>query len=144
MLATLLLAAAIPLGVWPADAGAAAAVVDGVEFFLVEPDEDYFILAVQALPAPLAKPEPAAMARLAKLATRLGADAVLLLAGIEETAIPDDLDEPLPEGERLVAAVFIAFDAAAEPPSGPTLTRAALARPAVPEASRRAPAPVHQ
>jgi hypothetical protein len=126
MLATLLLAAAIPLGVWPVDAGAAATVIDDVEFYLVEPDEDYYILAVQPLAAPLATPEPAAVARLAKLAVRLGADAVLLLAGIEEAAIPEDLDEPLPTGERLVTAVFITFDVAAESPSGPTLTRAAL------------------
>ena len=126
MVAALVLAAALPLGIWPVDAGAAATVVDEIEFYLVEPDEDYYILAVQPLPTPLAKPDPIAVKRLATLAVRLGADAVLLLAELAEDDIPDDLDEPLPPGERYVAAVFIAFDTVADEPSGPTLTRTVL------------------
>jgi len=126
MLAALLLAATLPLGVWPADAGAAATVVGDVEFYLVEPDEDFYILAVQPLAPPLARPEPAALARLAALAARLGADAVLLLGELAEDEIPDDLDEPLRPGRRLVAAVFVAFGAAAADEPGATLTRATL------------------
>ena len=122
MIATLVLAAVLPLGLWPVDAGAAATVIDDVEFYLVEPDEDYYILAVQPLPAPLATPEPAAVKRLAALALRLGAHAVLLLSELDEAAIPDDLDEPLQPGDRFVAAVFISFDTADDEPSGPTLT----------------------
>ena len=145
MLSVLLLAATLPLGVWPVDAGAAATVVDEVEFYLVEPDEDYYILAVQPLAPRLARPEPAALKRLAALAGRLGADAVLLLGELDEAAIPDDLDEPLRPGERFVAAVFIAFDVAADEAPGPTLTRAVLSL-RVPHASspRRRMAPVHQ
>ena len=128
MLASLVLAAALPLALWPADAGAAVTVVDEVEFYLVEPDEDYYILAVQPLPAPLAKPDPMAVKRLATLAARLGADAVLLLAELDEAAIPDDLDEPLPPGEQYVAAVFVAFDAAADEEQSPQLTAAGAQR----------------
>lgn len=145
MLSLLLLAAALPLGVWPVDAGAAATVVDEVEFYLVEPDEDYYILAVQPLATPLAKPDPAAVKRLAALAVRLGADAVLLLAELDEAAIPEDLVEPLQPGERYVAAVFIAFDVGVDETPGATLTRAVLSR-RVPRAvsPRRRSAPIHQ
>ena len=145
MLTLLLLAATFPLGVWPVDTGAAATVVDEVEIYLVEPDEDYYILAVQPLPMPLANNDPTAIKRLAALAIRLDADAVLLLAELDEAAIPDDLDEPLHPGERYVTAVFITFDAAVDDPPGPTLTRAAIARclPRAASPRRRAP-PVHQ
>jgi hypothetical protein len=136
MLASLLLAAILPLGVWPLDTGAAATVVDEVEFYLVEPDEDYFILAVQPLATPLAKPDPAVVKRLAALAVRLGADAVLLLAELDETAIPEDLDEPLLPGERYVAAVFVTFEVAPDEAPGPTLTRVVGSR-----CAPRAPSP---
>jgi hypothetical protein len=110
MLAAVLLAASLPLGVWPSDAGPAARVVDDVEFYLVEPEDDYVIVAVQALAAPLTKAEPATLRHLTVLAHRLGADGVLLLAGLAEKEIPEDNDEPLPQGKTFVAAVFIAFD----------------------------------
>ena len=143
MLATLLLAAAVPLGVWPVDAGAAATVVGEVEFYLVEPEDDYYILAVQPLAVPLARPEPAALERLAALARRLGADGVLLLAELAEADIPRDLDEPLPPGDRFVAAVFVAFDGVPGPPES-TLTRAAPVRGAGHRALARRAAAVHR
>ena len=61
MLASLVLAAALPLALWPADAGAAVTVVDEVEFYLVEPDADYYILAVPPLPAPSSTRPPSPM-----------------------------------------------------------------------------------
>lgn len=144
MLTLLLLAATFPLGVWPVDTGAAATVVDEIEIYLVEPDEDYYILAVQPLPMPLAKNDPAAIKRLAALAIRLGADAVLLLAELDETAIPDDLDEPLQPAGRFVAAVFITFDMVDDEPPGPTLTRAVISHHSQAASGCRRPAPVHQ
>ncbi len=121
MLTAIVLAAALPLGVWPTDTGAAALVVDEVEFYLVEPEDDYLVLATQQLAPPLAKAEPASLKRLAALAQRLGADGVLLLAELAEKDIPGNPDEPLPRGKRLVTAVFVAFDAAADQERGPAL-----------------------
>jgi hypothetical protein len=110
MLATLILAAALPLGAWPESAGPAATVVDDVEFYLLEPEDDYYILAVQALETPLAKADPAAMKRLVRVAIRLGADAVLLLAELPEEKIPEDVEEPLPVSGRFAVAVYLVFD----------------------------------
>jgi len=111
MLASLILAAAtLPLGAWPQSAGPAATVVDDVEFYLLEPEDDYFILAVQALGTPLAKADPAAMKRLVAVAIRLGADAVLLLGELPEEKIPDDVEEPLPTSGRFAVAVYLVFD----------------------------------
>ena len=112
MLAATLLAAAasLPLGVWPDTTGAAAATVGGVEFYLVEPEDDYTIVAVQQLTTPLRKAEPAELARLAALADKLGADAVLLLGELPESAIPRDPDAPLPVSGKYAVAVFLAFD----------------------------------
>ena len=105
-------AAALPLGVWPQDTGQAANVVDDVEFYLVEPQDDYSIVAVQAIATPLKKADPAEVKRLAELAKRLGADAVLLLGELTEKAIPKDPDVPLPTTGRYSMAVFLAFDQA--------------------------------
>ena len=122
MLAATLLAAAValPLGVWPTQAGSAAVVVHDVEFYLVEPEDDYSILAVQALASPLRKAEAAELQRLVALATKLGADAVLLLGEMPERAVPKDPESPLRTTGRYSVAVFLAFDEAegwgAEPP----------------------------
>jgi hypothetical protein len=121
MLAAIVLAAALPLGVWPADAGPAASVVDEVEFYLVEPEDDYSILATQQLAPPLATAEPASLKSLAALAERLGADGVVLLAELAEKDIPKSPDEPLPAGKRLVTAVFVVFDSDSGGDQGPTL-----------------------
>ena len=114
MLAATLLAAAamMPLGVWPTQTGGAAITVHGVEFYLVEPEDDYSILAVQPLTVPLRKAEAAEVERLAAIATRLGADAVLLLGEMSEKAIPKDPQDPLPSTGRFSVAVFLSFDEA--------------------------------
>ena len=128
--ATLLaIAASLPLGVWPAETGAAAATVHGVEFYLVEPDDDYSIVAVQPLATPLKKAEPGELARLAALADKLGADAVLLLGEMPEKAIPSDPDAPLPTSGRYAVAVFLAFDQV-EGWDGTPAVPSALRRPA--------------
>ena len=128
--ATLLaVAASLPLGVWPAEAGAAAATVQGVEFYLVEPEDDYSILAIQPLATPLKKAEPSELARLAALAGKLGADAFLLLGEMPEKAIPSDPDAPLPTSGRYAVAVFISFEQ----------VEGWEAKPAVPSAWRRTP-----
>ncbi len=128
--ATLLaVAASLPLGVWPAETGGAATTVHGVEFYLVEPDDDYSIVAVQPLPTPLRKADPAELDHLAALADKLGADAVLLLGEMTEKAIPSDPDAPLPTSGRYAVAVFLAFDEVegwqAKPPVPSALRRPA-------------------
>lgn len=110
--ALLAAATAFPLGVWPQDTGQAANVVQDVEFYLVEPQDDYSILAVEAIATPLKKADPAEVKRLAELAKRLGADAVLLLGELAEKAIPSDPDAPLPTTGRYTMAVFLTFDRA--------------------------------
>ena len=118
--ATLLAAVAVmPLGLWPTQTGSAAVTVRDVEFYLVEPEDDYSILAVQTLAGELQ--------RLAVLAAKLGADAVLLLGEMSERAIPKDLKAPLLTSGRFSVAVFLAFDQAA----------GWEGRPAVPSASHR-------
>jgi len=124
MLAAVLLAATLPLGVWPVDAGAAATVVDDIELYVVEPEDEYFILAVEPLSPSLARPDPAALARLTALAHKLGADGIVLLAELAEKDIPEDPAEPLPQAGRFSAAVFVTFDTLADEEQGPTLTRA--------------------
>ncbi len=133
--ATLLaIAAALPLGVWPGETGAAAATVRGVEFYLLEPEDDYSILAVQQLATPLRRAEPAALDRLAALAEKLGADGVLLLGEMPEKTIPSDPDAPLPTSGRYAVAVFLAFDQIegwqAKPAVPSVLRRPSRARPA--------------
>jgi hypothetical protein len=152
MLAAVLLAAALPLGVWPSTAGPAANVIDDVEFYLVEPEDDYVIVAIQPLAAPLTKADPAALKRLTGLAHRLGADGVLLLGGLAEKDIPEDQDEPLPQGKSLVTAVFVSFDTGPDEEEEPSLAtrgagrltrtgalRVARQRPTAAGSDRRAP-----
>lgn len=132
--ATLLaVAAALPLGVWPPETGPAATTVHDVEFYLVDPEDDYTILAVQPLVVPLKKAEPAELDRLAALAERLGADGVLLLGEMPERSIPEDFDAPLPTTGRYSVAVFLSFDQGEESES----------RPAVPSAAHRPGARPH-
>jgi hypothetical protein len=109
--ATLLaVATALPLGVWPSETGPAATTVHDVEFYLLDPEDDYTILAVQALAVPLQKAEPAELRRLAAIAERLGADGVLLLGEMHEGSIPEDFDAPLPTTGRYSVAVFLSFE----------------------------------
>jgi hypothetical protein len=126
--ATLLaVAAALPLGVWPSETGPAATTVHDVEFYLLDPEDGYTILAVQALAVPLQKAEPAELRRLAAVAERLGADGVLLLGEMPERSIPEDFDAPLPTTGRYSVAVFLSFDRGEE----------SEGRPAVPSAAHR-------
>ncbi len=134
MVASVLLAAVtLPLGVWPTTTGPAAATVQEVEFYLVDPEADYSILAVQPLAMPLRKAEPGELKRLAALADRLGADAVLLLGEMPEKAIPEDPDTPLPTTGRYAVAVFLSFDQ----------DQGTEGKPAVPSAARRSRARPH-
>ena len=112
MLAATLLAvaASLPLGVWPSETGLAATTVHDVEFYVADPEDDYTILAVQPLAAPLKKAEPAELRRLAALAEKLGADGVLLLGEMPESSVPKDYDAPLPTTGRYSVAVFLSFD----------------------------------
>jgi len=114
MLAATLLAAAaaLPLGVWPTETGSAAVVVHDIEIYLVEPEDDYGILAVQPLATPLKKAEPAELQRLVALATKLGADAILLLGEMPEKAVPKDVETPLATTGRYSVAAFLSFDEA--------------------------------
>lgn len=132
--ATLLaVAAALPLGVWPSETGPAATTVHDVEFYLLDPEDGYTILAVQALAVPLQKAEPAELRRLAAVAERLGADGVLLLGEMSERSIPEDFDAPLPTTGRYSVAVFLSFDRGEE----------SEGRPAVPSAAHRPRARPH-
>ncbi|MEW6336804.1 MAG: hypothetical protein ACOY3Y_20695 [Acidobacteriota bacterium] len=112
MFGSLLLAAAatLPLGAWPEASGPFAALVEDVEFYLVEPEDDFHVLAVQPLQPPIAAKDMQAVTRLARLAVRLGADAVVLLGEMPEASIPDDVETPLPTTGRYSVAVFVVFD----------------------------------
>jgi hypothetical protein len=120
---SLLLAAALPLGVWPEDGGPPQTVIDEVEIYSVEPEDDFWILAVQPLVPPLAAVDAESVSRLAAMAGSLGADAVLLLAELPVSEIPDDPEEPLSTTGRFAAAVFLVLDLAVEAPA-PELERA--------------------
>ncbi len=111
MLATLAVAAAatLPLGLWPATPGPAATVIRDVEFYLQEPEDDYTILAVQPVSPPLGPRDTAALQRLAGVAVRLGADAVVLLEAMPEAAIPRDVATPLAGDGRVGAVAYIVF-----------------------------------
>jgi hypothetical protein len=123
MLAATLLAAAasLPLGVWPANTGPAAVTVSNVEFYLVDPEDDYSIVAILPFATPLERGEPAQLKRLAALADRLGADGVVLLGEMPEAMIPDDPDTPLPTTRRYSAAVFVSFDDADDSQPSPVV-----------------------
>jgi hypothetical protein len=124
--ATLLaVAAALPLGVWPSETGPAATTVHDVEFYLLDPEDGYTILAVQTLAVPLQKAEPAELRRLAAVAERLGADGVLLLGEMPERSIPEDFDAPLPTTGRYSVAVFLSFDRGEESEGRPAVPSAA-------------------
>jgi hypothetical protein len=116
MLSSLLFAAVatLPLGAWPEASGPPAALVEDVEFFLVEPEDDFFVIAVQALQPSIAAKDIQTVTRLARLAVRLGADAVVLLGETSEASIPEDVETPLPTTGRFSVAVFIVFEDAAD------------------------------
>jgi hypothetical protein len=126
MLAATLLAvaAALPLGVWPTETGPAATTVHDVQFYLVDPEDDYSVIAVQALAVPLRKAQPEELDRLAAVAERLGADGVLLLGELPETSIPEDPDAPLPTTGRYSVAVFVSFSQGEEEESKPAVPSA--------------------
>ncbi len=111
MLVSLVLAAAaaMPLGVWPEEIGPPDAVVDGIEIYSVEPEDDFWIIAVQPLSPPVPATDEAAVGRTVALALKLGADAVLLLPELPEEAVPDDVDVPLAPGTRIAAVAFVSF-----------------------------------
>jgi hypothetical protein len=131
MLATVLLAtaAALPFGVWPQDTGPAATMAGDVEIYVLEPEDDYSILAVQTIVPSLNRSDAAAMSRVVDLAGRLGADAVILLGEMPEAAIPKDLDQPLPTTNRYAAAAYVVFATSdAHNPSGAVPARRVAAR----------------
>lgn len=128
MLAALILAA-LPIGVWPIDVGPASLVVGDVEFYTLEPEDAYAILAVQPLATPLTKVKEPDVQQLVSLAKRLGADGVLLLGEVQEKSIPKDLEEPLPTTGRYVLAVFLVFeDLEKEKTGGESIRRSAMAQ----------------
>lgn len=110
LLASMLLASALPLGVWPEESGPPALVVAEVPFYTAEPEEDYWIVAVTPILPPIPLGDGSALAALARLAHRLGVDAVLLLEESPADAIPEDPEAPLPGTGRFAAAVFVLFD----------------------------------
>jgi hypothetical protein len=122
MLAAIVLAAAAvtsqPLGIWPSSSGPAASTVGEVEFYVTEPESDYWILAVQPLAKPLVKADQAELERLAKVAGSLGADAVVLLGELPESQIPKDMQEALPATGRIGMAVFVTFDCGCDEDGG--------------------------
>lgn len=130
MWAALLLAAAVaapPLAVWPVERGPATAVVDDVEIYALDPEPAYAILAVQAFSVPVARGDEATLKRLATLARKLGADAVVLLGEMPESAIPEDLETPLPSTGRAAAAAFVVFEPCDScPDDGARATQAAV------------------
>jgi hypothetical protein len=125
MIATVLLAAALPLGIWPSTSGDAAAEKNGVEFYLVEPEDDYWIIAVQPLSPPLDHPDAASLKRLATTADALGADAVLLLEELPAKGIPKDTQAPLVGTGHLAEAVYITFDCGCDEGTNPPAARGA-------------------
>ena len=127
MVTTLLLAAAaaLPLGVWPETSGPPAVVQDGIEVYQVEPEDDFWVLAVQPLSPPLASTDRDALAPLVAVADRLGADAVLLLGELPVAQIPKDLETPLVGSGRWAAVAFLVFDCECEAPA-PRVFRGSL------------------
>jgi len=143
VLATLLLAATLPLGIWPEEVGPPVALVEEIEFYTGEPEDDYWIVAVRPLSPPLERVDERALLPLAGLAERLGVDAVILLPALDEEEIPDDVDEPLPHGSRFSAVAFVLFDCACEEESPPVVRgarRAPALRPPRPPVDQQAAA----
>lgn len=114
MLATVILAAAtaLPLGVWPQESGPPALVVNDIELYLVEPEDDYWVIAVQPISPPLARADRTSVAKLVAVARRLGADAVLLLGEMPESAIPADPEDPLPKTKKYSFVAYLGFESA--------------------------------
>jgi hypothetical protein len=130
MLAALLLTAAATaapaapdLGLWPADIGAPATEINGIEFYVVEPEDDFWILAVEPLAQAVAKAEEATLAGLAGTAKKLGADAVLLLEELPVAKIPTDPNAPLIGTGAFSAAAYLVFDCACQEEEGPRAYR---------------------
>jgi len=136
MITTLLLAtaAALPLGVWPDASGGPTVVQDGIEIYQVEPEDDFWVLAVQPLAPPLSNTDRDALAPLVAVADKLGADAVLLLGEMAVGDVPEDLQTPLVGSGRWSAAAFLLFDCDCEEPA-PRIFRGRLhgVRPVTPE-----------
>lgn len=111
MLASLVLAAAaaMPLAVWPEAVGPPDTVVDAIEVYTVEPEDDFWIIAVQPLNPPAARDDTAAVEHVVAVAVKLGADAVVLLAELPEAAVPDDVDAPLVPTARIAGAAYVSF-----------------------------------
>lgn len=132
MIGALLLATvtALPFGVWPLETGEAELVVDEVEFYLLEPEESYGILAILPLNPPLRNAGEADVRKLAKQADKLGATGVLLLGEMTEKSIPTDPEADLPTTGRYSIAVFIVLDGeGAEPAEGGRKTALERRRP---------------
>ena len=94
--------------------GPFTALDEDVEFYLVEPEDDFHVLAAQPLQPSIAAKDMQAVTRLARLAVRLGADAVVLLGEMPEASIPEDVEAPLPTTGRYSVAVFIVFEDAGD------------------------------
>ena len=111
MLAALVMTAAAgaTLGVWPQEMGPPATVVQSVEVYTVDPEDDYWVIAVQPLAPAVAADDPAALAAVARTAYRLGADAAVLLGELPAEAIPDDVDQPLEPTGRYALVAYVGF-----------------------------------
>lgn len=123
MLAAMIMAAAasVTLGVWPEEVGPPVTVVEDVEFYTIDPEDDYWIIAVQALAPALGLDDREALSRVAGTALRLGADAAILLGELPAAAIPDDVDAPLEPTGRYAAVAFVGFFDPPAEEGGPSL-----------------------
>ena len=83
---------------------------DDGDFSLPAPPDDYAVRAALPIAVALERAEPVELKRLAALADKLGADAVILLGEMPERMIPADPDSPLPTTGRYSAAAFVSFD----------------------------------
>lgn len=115
MLAELVMAAAAAttgttLGVWPEELGPPAAVVEEVEVYIVDPEDEYWVIAVAPLAPALALDDAAAVAGVVRLAHRLGAEAVVLLGELSEAAIPEDVEGELAPTGKYAAVAFLGFE----------------------------------
>jgi hypothetical protein len=112
MVAALILAAAAAgatLGVWPEEVGPPATVVDDVEVYTVDPEDECWIIAVQALAPALGLDDRDALAGIAASAVKLGADAAVLLGELPAADIPDDVEAPLEPTGEYAAVAYVGF-----------------------------------
>ena len=108
MLATLVLAAALPLGLWPVDAGAAATVIDDVEFYLVERRQQDHRVDAESPGQPRERPQSGLVDAFERRCEHADGDdpvIVLGLAGVELDLVDQrdrrtDLFRPHPERQR--------------------------------------------